>query len=197
MSLAVLLFSAAAAAELPMAELDLWVARYYSGASAALKENASCLAEDQQRWTRTRDACPDEECRRRVEVERLAELHALQPGINLQRKLALAPGPALIWAIAPDPDPPMRPRLASKSQRVEGRLTYRAESDGGYFLEAGANERYLLVADMSLVGASATALPMIVKVNTDARVAASGRVFLDGRKPFFDRRYCVYLHRLP
>jgi hypothetical protein len=197
MSLAALLLIAAAAADLPMAELELWVARYYAGASAALKENVSCLTEDQQRWTHARDACPDEACRRRAHLERLAELHALQPGINLQRKLALPEAPALVWAIAPDPDPLMRPKLASRAQRVEGRLIYGGDNDGGYFLESGPQERYLLITDMGLDGANAMALPTLAKVNAQARIAASGRVAPEGHKPFFDRRYCIYLHRLP
>ena len=196
MSLAVLLL-AATVAQLPMPELELWVTRYYAGASAALKENAACLAEDQQRWMRVRDACPGDDCRRSAHLDRLAELHALQPGINLQRKLSLPSRPALVWAIGPDPDPLMRPRLASKPQRVEGTLTYRGDTDGGYFVESGPQERYLLIGDMSLDGANAMALPVLAKVHAEARLAASGRVAMDGRKPFFDRRYCIYLHRLP
>ena len=104
---ALLVLAAASGFALP--ELELWVARYYAGASAALKENAPCLKEDQDRWARARDACADAECRRAMHIDRLAELHALQPGINLQRKLDLPPRPALVWAIAPDPDPLMRP----------------------------------------------------------------------------------------
>ena len=197
MSLAALLILAASANGLALPELELWVARYYAGAHAALKENAPCLKEDQDRWARARDACPDEDCRRAAHLDRLAELHALQPGINLQRKLALPARPVLVWAIGPDPDPLMRPAVASKARRAEGRLTYRGDTDGGYFLEAGAQERFLLIGDMSLDGANAMALPMLVKVHAESRLAASGRVALDGRKPFFDRRYCILLHRLP
>ncbi len=196
MSLAALLVVAATTG-LTLAELELWVSRYFAGAHAALKENAPCLKEDQERWARARDACTDEACRRTTHLDRLAELHALQPGINLQRKLELPARPALVWAIGPDPDPLMRPVIASKARRAEGRLTYRGDTDGGYFLEAGAQERYLLIGEMSLDGANAMALPTLVKVHGESRVAASGRVALDGRKPFFDRRYCILLHRLP
>ena len=196
MSLAVLLVVAATHG-LTLAELELWVSRYYAGAHAALKENASCLMEDQGRWARVRDACTDEPCRRTTHLDRLAELHALQPGINLKRKLELPARPVLVWAIGPDLDPLMRPVVASKARRLEGRLTYRGDTDGGYFLEAGARERYLLIGDMSLDGANAMTLPTLVKVYAESRLAASGRVALDGRKPFFDRRYCILLHRLP
>lgn len=197
MSFAALLVLAAAADTLALPELELWVTRYYAGAHAALKENAPCLKEDQDRWARARDACPDEACRRTVHLDRLAELQALQPGINLQRKLALPARPALVWAIGPDPDPMMRPVVASRARRAEGRLTYRGDTDGGYFLEAGAQQRYLLIGDMSLDGANAMTLPTLAKIHAESRLAASGRVALDGRKPFFDRRYCILLHRLP
>lgn len=196
MSLAALLVLAAASG-LALPELELWVSRYYAGAHAALKENAPCLKEDQDRWSRVRDACADEDCRRTAHLDRLAELHALQPGINLQRKLELPARPVLVWAIGPDPDPLMRPVVASRARRAEGRLTYRGDTDSGYFLEAAAQERYLLIGDMSLDGANAMALPMLVKVQAESRMAASGRVALDGRKPYFDRRYCILLHRLP
>ena len=196
MSAATLLLLAAAL-ELPLAELEPLVARYYAGASAALKENAPCLREDQERWAKARDACKDDACRRERHAERLAELFALQPGINLQRKLELPPRPTLVWAIGPDPDPLMRPNVASRTQRAEGRLTYRADTDTGYFIEGGPQERTLLIGDMSLDGATALMLPTITKVNAGARIAAAGRVALDGRKPYFDRRYCVFLYKLP
>jgi hypothetical protein len=192
---ALLVLAAASGFALP--ELELWVARYYAGAAAALKENAPCLKDDQDRWARVRDACADTECRRAAHLDRLAELRALQPGINLQRKPDLPARPALVWAIAPDPDPLMRPAVASKPARAEGRLTYRGDTDSGYFLEAGRAQRYLLVGDMSLDGATAMALPSLAKVHAEASLAASGRVALDGGKHYFDRRFCILLHRLP
>ena len=194
MSLAALVLAAAAAAELPLAELDLWVSRYHAGASAALRENAACLREDQERWEKARHECPDEACRRAAAIDRLAELQALQPGINLQRKLELPARPALIWAIAPAADPLLRPKAPSRPRRVEGRLAY--PGDGGYFLESGPNERHFLVGELGLDGVDAMMLPTLVKVNAEARIAASGRV-IEGRPPQFDRRYCIYLHRLP
>lgn len=194
MSFAALLLAAATAAELPLAELDLWVSRYYAGASATLRENAACLREDQERWEKVRDECADASCRRGALVDRLAELQPLQPGINLQRKLALPPRPALIWAIAPAADPLLRPRATSRARRVEGRLAY--PGDGGYFLESGPAERYFLVGELGLDGVDAMALPTLVKVNADSRIAATGHV-IDGRPPRFDRRHCIYLHRLP
>jgi hypothetical protein len=191
---ALLLAAAATAGEIPTPELEIWVSRYVAGASATLRENAGCLREDQERWVKSRDACGDEECRRNAAVDRLAELHPLQPGINLKRDLRLPARPALVWAIAPAADPQLRPALVSRPRRVEGRLVY--PGDGGYFIDAGPSERYFVVGELGLDGVDAMILPTIVKVNAQFRMAATGRV-VDAKTPLFDRRYCILLHRLP
>ena len=195
MAIGALLLAAATAGEIPLPELDVWVTRYVAGASAALRDNAGCLREDQDRWTKVRDACgADEECRRNADLDRLAELRALQPGINLKRELPLPPRATLIWAIAPAADPELRPRTVSHPKRVEGNFTY--PGDGGYFMVAGPNERYFVVGELGLDGVDAIMLPTLVKLNADARLSVTGRV-VEGRSPFFDRRYCILLHRLP
>lgn len=191
---ALFLAAAATAGEIPLPELDIWVNRYVAGASATLRENASCLRDDQERWARAREACTDDNCRRVATLDRLAELHALQPGINLKRQLPLPARAALVWAIAPAADPELRPRGESKPRRVEGKFVH--PGDGGYFIESSPNERTFVVGELGLDGVDAMALPTIIKVNAEARIAASGRV-MDGKPPMFDRRYCVYLYRLP
>jgi len=191
---ATLLLAALTAPALP--ELEELMLRYYQGAALALKENAICLKQSQTQWERARDRCPDAPCRQAAFLDRLAELNALQPGINLQRKLELPSLPALAWAIAPDTDPVTTPRVASRAFRAEGRLTYRGDTDSGYFLEVDEKVRYLLVGDMSLDPDSGLALPTLAKMND--RLSASGRIARDNRgAPYFDRRHCVFLHRLP
>ena len=191
---ALILAAAATAGEIPTPDLEVWVNRYVAGASATLRENAGCLREDQERWSKMRDACGDDECRRNAAIDRLAELHALQPGINLKRDLRLPARPALVWAIAPAADPELRPNASSRPRRVEGRFVY--PGDGGYFIEAGAAERYFVIGELGLDGVDATILPSIAKVNAESRMAATGRL-VDAKPPLFDRRYCIYLHRLP
>lgn len=195
MPLAALLF--AAAAEIPLAELEHWVGRYHDGGAAVLHENAPCLKEGQESWRRTVRACRDDACRRAAHLERLAELHPLQPGINLKRELPLPARPGLVWAIGPALDPMLRPKVDSKVHSATGRLAYRGDTYSGHFIEAGPEERYLLVDDMGLEGATALALPTIAELNRAHRIAASGRVARDGRNPYFDRRFCILLHRLP
>jgi hypothetical protein len=192
MTPALLLAAAATAAQMPLAELDEWVARYHEGAMAALHENAACLREDQQRWGKVLAACKDDACRRAVSIDRLAELEPLQPGMNLKRNLDLPPRPALVWAIAPAGDPLLRPQVASKPQRLEGRLVY--PNDGGYYLDT-AEGRTFVIGELGLDGIDATMLPVLVKVNAEAHMSATGRV-VEGRTRQFDRRHCVYLHRL-
>ena|SRR5438128_754322 len=198
MAIGALLLAAAAAGagEMTLPELDVWVNRYVAGASARLRENASCLREDQDRWAKARDACGDEECRRSATLGRLAELHGLQPGINLKRELPLpASHPTLLWAIAPAADPSeLRPRTVSRPKRVEGHFEY--PGDGGYFLVAGPAERYFVIGELGMDGVDAVALPTVVKLNAEGRVAVTGRV-IEGKSPMFDRRYCIFLHRLP
>jgi len=191
---ALLLAAAATAGEIPTPELEVWVSRYVAGATATLRENAGCLRDDQERWVKVRDACGDDECRRNAAIDRLAELHALQPGINLKRDLRLPARPTLVWAISPAADPELRPNATSRPRRVEGRLVY--PGDGGYFIEAGPGERYFVIGELGLDGVDAMILPTIIKVNSDARMSATGRV-VDARPPLFDRRYCIFLHRLP
>ena len=195
MAIGALLLAAAAAGEITLPELDVWVTRYVAGASAALRDNAACLREDQDRWTKVRETCgTDEECRRNADLDRLAELRALQPGINLKRELPLPSRASLIWAIAPAADPELRPRTVSRPKRIEGSFVY--PGDGGYFMVAGPNERYFVIGELGLDGVDAIMLPTLVKLNAEARLAVSGRV-VEGKSPFFDRRYCIYLHRLP
>src|SRR5689334_18281490 len=191
---ALLLAAAAAAGELSLPELDVWVNRYVAGASAALRENAACLREDQDRWAKARDACGDDECRRNAALDRLAELHGLQPGINLKRELPLPARATLLWAIAPAADPELRPRTVSRVKRVAGRFVY--PGDGGYFVESTPSERTFVVGELGLDGIDAMILPTIVKLNAESRISASGRV-IEGKVPMFDRRYCIFLHRLP
>lgn len=192
---ALLLAAAASAGDMTLPELDVWVNRYMAGASARLRENASCLREDQERWSKARDACGDDDCRLNATLDRLAELHGLQPGINLKRELPLpASRPTLLWAIAPAADPELRPRTVSRPKRVEGHFEY--PGDGGYFLVAGPAERYFVIGELGMDGVDAVALPTVVKLNSEGRVAVTGRV-IEGKSPIFDRRYCILLHRLP
>jgi len=178
-------------------DLDTTMGRYFEGAIAGLRENAACLRSDQREWLRARrDTCKDPDCLKAAYLDRLSELSALQPGINTQRRLPLPPRATLVWAIAPDTDPYGAPRVASSPTEVEGTLDY-GMPPGGYFLRDAAGDTILIMTDMSISGSSADALPSILKANSQASLVAKGRIARDRGQRYFDRRHCVYLHRLP
>ena len=53
-----------------------------------------------------------------------------------------------------------------------------------------------MIGELGLDGIDATMLPVLAKVNADARMSATGRL-VEGRNRQFDRRHCIFLHRLP
>ena len=186
-------------ADAQISDLDDMLGRYYHGALAALQENAACLKGDQQEWLRTkRNACGEKpECLKTVYLERLAELRALQPGINTQRKIELPPHPALAWAMAPEADHIVAPAIASRPATVEGSLAY-DEALGSFVLRAGGGKVYLLLPDIMRGGSNATMLPILAETGAKERFSARGRLAVKGEgRPFFDHRHCIFLHRLP
>ena len=174
-------------ADAQVSELDEHLGRFYFAARERLAENASCLASDQREWLRRRNACADAACLRKLYLDRLAELAALQPGMNLPRNFDLPRAPALVWAIATPEEMKGDPKVASKPSRVEGKL---ARTDNG--IAVGSS---VLVGDMFLGGATATQLSVLVETGKTARFAARG--FLRNDSGYFDNQYCVYLYRLP
>jgi hypothetical protein len=52
--------------------------------------------------------------------------------------------------------------------------------------------------DIMLGGTTASTLPTLAQLHRDAQLSARGQLAHDGeRKPYFDRRHCLLLHRLP
>jgi uncharacterized protein len=179
-----------------LSRFDELLARFYSAARDRLQENARCLVSDQQQWLRTRNACAGGACLKAAYLARLAELAALQPGMNLPRNLELPAAPALAWAIATPEEMKGDPRVPSKPFRVEGRLAF---GEDGYQVRNDAGKGYVLIGDMFLGGATATQLPVILETGKAARFAARGllRDKEDARGvASFDNHHCVYLHRL-
>jgi len=181
-----------------LSDLDDLLGRYHQGALPALQENAPCLKSDQQEWLRrTRAACNDAPCLKKVYLERLSELQALQPGINTQRKLELPPGPVLAWAMAPEADRIVAPSIASKLATVQGTLLY-DEARNSFVLRAAPGKDYVVLPDIMRNGMNATMLPLLAETSGTDRFSARGRLAVkDEGRPFFDHRHCIYLHRLP
>ncbi len=180
-----------------VSDLDEVMARFYAGATSALKSNAVCLKPDQQEWLQRRNACRDTACLDRVYRERIGELAALQPGINVRRRMDVPEVAQLIGALAPEPDRVMAPAIASRAGTVTGRLLY-DDKQGAFVVREKTGRQVIVLLDIMRGGDNAVQVPAMAEVHKDATVTARGRLAVkDGGTPAFDRRHCVYLYRLP
>lgn len=181
-----------------LSDLDDTLGRYYSGAMAALRENGTCLREDQQRWLGAKRApCNGAACLREVYVQRLAELYAIQPGINTQRQLQLPATPSIVWVMGPEAKE--LPVVQSRVAWIEGEVRH-DEALGAYVVRTSEGKPYVLLADIMRGGANDDHLASLAKPPAGGyRIAARGRVADDGGRtvPFFDRRFCTFIYRLP
>lgn len=177
-----------------LSDLDDVMARYFHGALATLQENARCLREDQLTWLRVRRArCNNAACLRSIYLERLAELFALQPGINTRRSLPLPDGPVLVWAMAPQQD---APQVASRPFNVQGELRY-DEGAGAYVVRTPEGRNFALLPDIMRGGSNETQLASLATTLSGYKVAARGRLADGQPTPFFDHRYCTFIYRMP
>jgi uncharacterized protein len=184
-------------ADAVVSDLDETLARFYAGATSGLGSNASCLKTDQQDWLRRRNACRDTPCLDRAYRERLAELMALQPGINLRRRLDVPELPRLVGALAPEPDRIMAPPVASKPFTVDGQLIY-DDRQGAFVIRQPGGRQYIVLLDIMRHGDNATQVPVLEETSKGATLTARG--YLSSKEPAtpsFDRRHCIYLYRAP
>ena len=178
-------------------DLEETLARFHAGAADALGANAICLEEDRKAWLRRRGACKDAVCVERASRERLAELVLLQPGMNLRRELELPVVPRLIGALAPEADRIVAPPIASRPGSATGELLY-DERQGAFVIRERPGKQTIVLLDIMRGGDVAVQVPVIEEVHRGAKVTARGRLAVkDGGTPYFDRRHCVLLHRLP
>ena len=182
-------------ADAVVSDLDDVMARFYAGATSALRDNASCLKSDQQAWLRRRNACRDSPCLDRIYRERLAELMALQPGINLRRRLDVPEVPRLVGALAPEPDRIMAPPVQSRPATVDGQLVY-DDKQGAFVIRQPGGRQYILLLDIMRHGDNATQFPVLEETNRGATLTARGHLSAkEPATPAFDRRHCIYLYR--
>lgn len=177
-------------------ELDGMLERFHVGAAGALRGNAECLEADTNAWRMKRRQCPDAACRERMTRERLGELVALQPGINLPRDFEFAIVPQLIGALAPEPDRIMAPPIASRPGSATGTLVYDGQQ-GAFVIREAPGRQAIVLLDIMRHGDNATQFPVMEETSRGARVTARGRLAVKSDQPQFDRRHCVLLYRLP
>ena len=182
-------------ADAVVSDLDEVMARFYAGATSALRSNAECIKPDQQAWLRRRDTCRDSACLDRSYRERLGELMALQPGINVRRRLDVPDVPRLVGTLAPEPDRIMAPPVASKPFTVDGQFLY-DDRQGAFVIRQPSGKQYIVLLDIMRHGDNATQMPVLEETSRGVTLTARG--YLSSKQPatpYFDRRHCIYLYR--
>lgn len=180
-------------------DLDEHLGRYFAGAKLALKHADACLVNDQRQWLRnTRDACRDADCLKRVYLDRLATLDAVQPGMSRLKTMALPEVAALVWVVPPAADEVAAPRGRPSSPLLaRGRIVDEVASGDGLVLHAADGARHVIVPLMFLSPPTTDALAGFAR-EPGARFELRGRVDdaqRGGRD--FSTGHCTFVHRLP
>lgn len=179
--------------------LDEYLGRYYYGARETLREAAPCLAADQKQWlSSVRNACADAGCLRKAYLERLSELHPLQPGVTSLRTVELPSVAQLAWIIPPAADNVAAPpKPAAKPLVARGRLINDVEKGDGFILRTADGVTHIVLLAMFLDGASVGMLNALAS-EPKATFLARGHAAVDpGGKTNYEPSRCVFLYRLP
>ena len=187
-------------ADAELSQLDEYLARYYGGARAGLGagSGAACLAADQRRWlSATRNACADASCLKNAYLERLGELHPLQPGATSLRNLELPRVPSLVWIIPPAQDQVAAPpRPKAPPLEVRGELVDDIANGDGFVLR-GAQGATLLVMLMLIDEPTGQRLAVLSKLPNVSYLARGSAATDSSGRIYFEPSRCVFLYRLP
>lgn len=180
-----------------LSDLDEYLARYYAAGRMGLQHAETCLMTDQRTWIRTvRDACKDAACLKGAYLDRLAVLHAVQPGATSLRQVELPRVPSLVWIVPPAADQVAAPRNVQTSPlSVRGRILNEVASGDGYVLAADGGARHLIVSSMFLEQPSSDTLANLAR-SSDTRYEVRGRTELTGSaaRPFAASQ-CTFIYR--
>lgn len=185
-------------ADAEVSQLDEYLGRYYSGARTALRESASCLLADQKQWlSSVRNPCADAACLKKVYLERLGELHALQPGASSLRNVALPAVPPLVWIIPPAGDNVAAPPQPNAKPLVaRGHVINDLEKGDGFVLRTAEGTAHILLLTMFFDGASVDALNALAR-QPAATFLARGHAATNPRgNVHYEPSRCVFLYRL-
>ena len=179
--------------------LDEYLGRYYAAARATFPHAGACLVTDQRTWLRTvRNNCSDATCLKQVYLDRLAVLHAIQPGATSLRNVDLPPRPALVWIVPPASDEVAAPRNRKTKPLVAvGKLRDEVTTGDGYFLETDSREKYMVVPLMFVEEPTTDALTALAHA-PDATYEVRGHAGLEpGEDKAFASSKCTFVYRMP
>ena len=199
--------TAATSPKLTSAELNRYLASYLAGARAALGEgaegSATCLTQDQKRWElEVRKPCgTDEGCQRRVLLERLAALDALQPGASRITAFRLPKAPVLVTALPPAQQAGGRAAaglVADTPFAVTGHLVHEsADAEKmGLAIRSAAGRSAVLVPDMD-IGNSPTHAALQTAMRSDPKANYRAEGTLDPATGGLALSQCLFVYRLP
>jgi len=180
-----------------VSELDEYMGRYFAGAKMYLQHAETCLINDQKAWlSRTRNQCKDADCLKRAYLDRLAVLHAVQPGATSLRNVALPRLPPLVWIVPPASDQVAAPRgQPTNPLSTSGKIVDELATGDGYVLQSGTGEKYLIVPSMLLEGPTADALTSLARL-PNATYAIHGRTDAKGTNArAFSSSHCAFVYR--
>ena len=180
-----------------VSELDEYLGRYFAGAKIHLRHAEICLVDDQRVWLRNvRDRCRDAECLKRAYLDRLAILHAVQPGATSLRNVALPKSPPLVWIVPPASDEVAAPRnQATNPLSARGRIVDEIATGDGYVLRSDTGEKYLIVPSMLLEDPTADALAALARF-PNATYAVHGHTdSKDTNTRAFSSSRCAFVYR--
>lgn len=181
-----------------LSELDEYLGRYPAGAQGEFGHAQRCYTDDQRVWLRTvRDACRDEACLGQAYLERLAVLHAIQPGATRLRVLELPRVPPLVWIVAPAADQVAAPRdRATRPFWARGRIVDEVVTGDGYVLRTDAKGRIVIQSLMLLEQPTADALAALARL-PGAVFEVRGRIDAQDRAGrALSAGHCAYVYRV-
>jgi uncharacterized protein len=180
-----------------ISDLDEFLGRYYAAGRMSLKHAEGCLVSDQRSWVRTvRDACKDAACLKAAYLERLAVLHAVQPGATSLRSIELPQRPSLVWIVPPAADQVAAPRNTPTTPlALNGKIINEVATGDGYVLQSDVGAKHTIASLMFLEEPTTDALARLAR-STESRYEVRGRTETRVRAPKpFAASQCTYIYR--
>jgi len=186
-------------ADAALSEYDEHLGRYYRGGRITLGAAGQCLVKDQRDWLSTkRNKCKDKECLKRVYLERLAELDALQPGMTAVKNIDLPHAKAMVWALPPAEDTVAAPSPKKPEPLVlKGKIVDDIENGDGIVLQTPDGAKHVLLALMFIDKPSSVALESFIR-DANATYEVRGVLESSGDKSkHFSPGACRFIYRQP